>query len=118
MALVTKMALADAQVKPEEVEVLEEFTSLFGGDMRIPPDEIYGPTNVDAFDSHESRIIALLGMLVVAYSDNHFHIDESAVIVDTAKAFGIDDAVLLEMKSWAQRSAALYAEFLEIAASR
>lgn len=54
MALATKMALADAQVKPEEVEVLEEFTALFGGDMKVPADEIYGPTNVAAFDTRKS----------------------------------------------------------------
>ncbi len=111
MALVTKMALADAQVKPEEVDVLEEFTSVFGPEMRIPPEEIYGPTNVAAFDTRESQVIALLGMLVVAFSDKHFHVDESAVLTEAAEAFGFGGPDLLKMKSWAERTAGVYAEF-------
>lgn len=111
MALATKMALADAQVKPEEVEVLEEYTALFGGDMKISPDEIYGPTNVEAFDTRESQIIALSGMLVVAYSDRHFHVDESVVLNDAAEAFGVGGPQLFKMKAWAERAAAVYAEF-------
>jgi len=114
MALVTKMALADAQVKPEEVDVLEEFTAVFGPDMKIPPEEIYGPTNVEAFDTRESQIIALLGMLVVAFSDRHFHIDESTVLTEAAEAFGVGGPELLKLKSWAEKAAGVYAEFTQI----
>ena len=111
MALVMKMALADAQVKPEEVDVLEEFSAVFGPDLKIPPEEIYGATNVDAFDTRESQVIALLGMLVVAFSDKHFHVDESTVLTDAAAAFGITGPELLKMKTWAERAARLYGEF-------
>jgi len=111
MALATRMALADAQVKPEEVLILEDFTSVFGSDIKIPPNEVYGPVNVDAFDTAQSRKIALLGMLVVAYSDSHFHVDESSVLLDTADAFGIDGPELHQMKTWAQRAAALFNDF-------
>lgn len=111
MALATRMALADAQVKPEEVLILEDFTSVFGADIKIPPNEIYGPTNVDAFDTAQSRKIALLGMLVVAYSDSHFHVDESTVLTDTAASFGLDGPELHKMKTWAQRAATLFNDF-------
>ena len=114
MALATKMALADAKVQPEEVLILEDFTSVFGSDVKIPGDEVYGPTNVEAFDTLQSRKIALLGMLAVAYSDSHFHVDESTVLSDTAALFELDGQELHKMKTWAQRAAALFRDFHEM----
>ena len=118
MALVTKMALADAKVKPEEVNVLEEFTATIGAGMKIPPEEIYGPTNVEVFDTRESRVIVILAMLVVAFSDEHFHIDESTVLNDTVAAFNFGGDELTRMRTWAQTNAAQFSDFQAIAGAK
>ena len=118
MALVTKMALADAKVKPEEVNVLEEFTAMIGAGMKIPPEAIYGPTNVEVFDTRESRVIVILAMLVVAFSDEHFHIDEPTVLNDTAAAFNFGGDELTRLRTWAQTNAAQFSDFQAIAGAK
>jgi len=107
LALTTKMALADGKVKPEEVALLEELAHAFGQKTPVPADEIYGMTNAEPFDTRESRVITLVGMLVIAFADDHFHVDESAVVTETAKAFEIEDEELNAMKQWAARQADL-----------
>lgn len=91
--------------------VLGQEQDTVGGDAKIPADEIYGRTNVEAFDTRDSLIIALLGMLVVAYSDRHFDVDESAVLKESAEAFGVNGPELVKLKAWAERAAALYGDF-------
>ncbi len=102
LALVTKMALADGKVAPQEVSVLEDFSRLLGQTEPIPAEEIYGATNIEPFDTEDSRIITVLGMLMVAYSDQNFHVDESAVIAETVKAFAIPTDRFESLKGWVQ----------------
>ena len=114
MALVTKMALADGKVAPEEVDVMEDIALALGQTDPVPADEIYGATNIEPFDTVESRIITVLGMLMVAYSDHKFHVDESTVLMDTIKAFDLPESKLESLKAWANKQADLMNEFHEL----
>jgi uncharacterized tellurite resistance protein B-like protein len=111
MALVTKMALADGKVSPEETTVLEDIADALGQTEPVPAEEIYGATNIAPFDTHQSRMVTLLGMLVVAYSDRKFHIDESTVLSETIKAFDIPETKLNDLKEWARKQADLLNDF-------
>ncbi len=114
MALVTKMALADGKVAPEEVAVLDDIAHALGNPKPVPAEEIYGAINITPFDTEKSRFITILGMLVVAYSDHKFHVDESTVLSETIEAFGIADAKLVPMKTWAQKQADLINELYDL----
>lgn len=114
MALVTKMALADGKVAPEEVAVMEDIASTLGQTEPVPADQIYGATDIEPFDTDESRIITILGMLIVAYSDHKFHVDESTVLMQTIEAFDLSDDKLASLKTWANKQADLVNEFHEL----
>jgi len=114
MALVTKMALADGKVAPEEVAVLEDIAFAFGKTERVPADEIYGATNIKPFDTEKSRVVTVLGMLVVAYSDSKFHVDESTVLRETINAFALPEEKLSALKAWARKQADLTNELHDL----
>ena len=111
MVLVTKMALADGKVSAEETVVLKDIADALGQTEPVPAEEIFGATNTEPFDTHQSRVITLLGMLVVAYSDSKFHVDESTVLAETIKAFDISQAKLNVLKEWARKQAELLNDF-------
>ncbi len=114
MALVTKMAMADGKVAPEESEVLEDIAHALGDPEPVSAEEIFGSVNIDPFDTDESRIITVLGMLVVAYADYNFHVDESTVLNDTIRAFSIPETKLNALKVWATKQADLMNELHEL----
>jgi len=109
-ALATKMALADGRVTVEEFALLDRLENLFGHKFNIPAEEIYGVTNTAPFDTRSSRVIALVGMLVVGYIDNSLHVDESTVLSETINAFGFSDQEVMRMKDWAKSKAQIFNE--------
>ena len=114
LALVTKMAMADGKVAPEETQILNDIGHMLGQTAAVPADEIFGETNIEPFDSEQSRIITVLGMLMVAYSDKNFHVDESSVLVETVNSFGIGPEKFYELKTLAENQANLYHDIREI----
>jgi len=114
MALVTKMALADGKVAPEEVAILDDIAHALGNPEPVSAEEIFGAINIEPFDTEESRILTILGMLVVAYADYNFHVDESTVLDDTIRAFSIPDSKLNALKVWATKQADLMNELHDL----
>lgn len=96
------MILADGDVAPEEDEILESIKSELGDGITAPPEEVFGSTNADSFDTRRSRVIAVLEILVMAHSDSHLHIDESAVLSEICSALEINDEDLDAMTAWAK----------------
>lgn len=114
MALVTKMAMADGKVAAEEVKILEDIGRELGQTKPVPADEIFGATNIEPFDTDESRLLTVLGMLMVAFSDHKFHVNESTVLAETIEAFQIDDQKVEALKSWSKSQAELINKFHEL----
>lgn len=114
MALVTKMALADGKVAPEEVAVLDDIAHALGNPDPVSAEEIFGSINIEPFDTEESRILTVLGMLVVAYADYNFHVDESTVLDETITAFALPDSKLNALKVWATKQADLMNELHDL----
>lgn len=105
LALAAKMALADGHVSPQEVPLLQELGNAFGHNLEFPVDEVKGPPNIAAFDTRTSRVLALLGVFVVAYVDDHLHVDESEILGGIIYAFGFSEQELIQMKAWARAEA-------------
>ncbi len=106
LALVTRMILADGDVAPEEDEALDNIKGELGDGVMAPPEEVFGSTNAAVFDNRRARVIAVLELLAMAYSDSHLHIDESAVLAEISGALEISDDELAAMSAWAKRSVA------------
>jgi len=110
MALVTKMAMADGKVVVEEDSYLARLADLYGHDLNVPPQEVFGATNVTPFDTRGSQILTVIGMLAVAYADEKFHADESIVLQETVTAFGFSEDEVRHMKILARAEADISSE--------
>ncbi len=110
LALATKVIMADGGVVPEENVMLADRVAEMGGDIKAPPDEIFGSPNVAVFDDNRSQTIVVLELLVLAHSDDEYHADEKPIIADLAEAFGIPTETLDAYEAWARRQAPLSVE--------
>ena len=108
MAVATRMAMADAKVPPEEVRLLDDFAASLDTDISAAGEAVFSTPAYDIFDTDEARTIMVLGILAVALSDDHFHVDESAVLNQVTDAFGIGPARLQELRAWAERIVDIY----------
>jgi len=102
LALATKMAMADGGISDEETTLLEDLAKIYGHVHPVFAEEIFGATNAGPFDTHESRVITIIGMLTVAYIDDNFHVDESLVLTETIAAFGFSGAEVERMAALAR----------------
>jgi len=114
MAMATRMAMADAKVPPEEVRLLDDFAASLETDIKSSGEAIFTSPDLSVFDTHEVRTIMVLGILAVALSDDHFHIDESAVLHQVTEAFDISPEQLQSLRQWAERIVEIYNDFHDL----
>jgi len=110
LALATKMAMADGRIAVQEVSFLEGLTELFGQDMDVPAEEVFGAINTAPFQTRASRVITLTGMFIVAFIDEHLHIDESSVLREAIEAFGFSEDEIQRIRDCAREEARLINE--------
>lgn len=114
MTMATRMAMADARVPPEEVRMLDDFAATLDADIKESGAEIFSTPDLAAFDTHESRTIMVLGILAMALSDNHFHINESDVLDQVLTTFDISPEKLESLRQWAARVVEIYNDFHDL----
>jgi hypothetical protein len=73
-----------------------------GGDVSAPPLELVDMPNLGLFNTRASRVIVMLELYVLAYSDKHLSPDELPVLDELAEVFGFKEADLLPLKAWAK----------------
>jgi uncharacterized tellurite resistance protein B-like protein len=110
LALATKVVMADGAVVPEEHVMLNVRVAEMGGGIKAPPEEIYGEPNFAVFDTQRARIIVLLELMVIAYSDGEYHEDERPIIRQLAEKFEIGEADMEQFEDWAKRQSPLSVE--------
>ncbi|MEX0693864.1 MAG: TerB family tellurite resistance protein [Rhodospirillales bacterium] len=110
LALATKVVMADGGVAVKEHVTLNVRVAEMGGDIKAPPDEIYGAPNFDVFDTPQAQTIVLLELMVIAYSDGEYHEDERPIIKQLAEHFGLSSADMKRFEDWAIRQSPLSVE--------
>jgi len=115
LALATKMAMADGGISDQETVLLEYLAKTYGHVHPVFAEEIFGATNVGPFETRESRIITIIGMLTVAYVDDTFHVDESLVLTETISAFGFSEDEVARMVALAKGQVNIFNEFHSLA---
>jgi len=103
LALVTRVMLADGEVAPEEDVVLLRLKKDLGEGVVAPAEEIFGVTNSAIFETRRLRRITYLELMVLAYSDDKIHPDESTVLTEIARAFEFDAPTVEKLSNWAAR---------------
>ena len=66
------------------------------------------------FDTHKSRVIALMALVQLGYADGAFEIEEQCFLSDLADAFKISAAEMLRIENWVRRLLALQQEALDL----
>ncbi len=110
LALATKVVMADGEVVPKEHVTLNVRVAEMGGNIKAPPNEIYGEPNFDVFDTPLAQTIVLLELLVIAYSDDEYHEDEQPIIQQLIDKYGVSGEQLARYESWAKRQSPLSVE--------
>lgn len=110
LALATKVVMADGGVVPEENVTLDVRKAEMGGNIMAPPEEIFGEPNFGVFDTEQARRIVVMELLVLAYSDDEYHVTERPIIEAFAKEFGFSEDQVNKFEDWAIRQSPLSVE--------
>jgi hypothetical protein len=55
------------------------------------------------FDSQRSKVVALLELMGLGYSDTAYSMDERSMVVVVAEAMGVGDGELARLEVWVQQ---------------
>jgi hypothetical protein len=110
LALATKVVMADGGVVPEENVTLDVRKAEMGGNIMAPPEEIFGEANFSVFDTPQARRIVVMELLVLAYSDDEYHVTERPIIEEFAVEFGFSKEEVEKFEDWARRQSPLSVE--------
>ena len=90
----------------------------FKNEMSLSPDQEVDYLELDGiegvFDSRRSRVVALLNLLRLSYSDGAFEIEEECVLKEISRAFDIPDAEFSLLDNWVKRLVGLEEEALSL----
>lgn len=107
LGLAKRLINADARLSRGEANLVELMKREMGlsGEVVIQPGSM--TEEIQEFNSHDTRIAALLELLGLACSDGEYCNEEKGLVEELAKAFGVNDDELLSMENWALRQLAL-----------
>lgn len=91
MVLVYKVALADHRVPLPEGLFVDELMSEAEFEEPMSGMDILGETDLEPFQTRESRVVVMLNLICLAFSDKNFHINETVFLKDLTKSFGFSD---------------------------
>jgi hypothetical protein len=104
LVLAQKISMIDGEDGRRELDRLDHLKIALGlpegPDMRA----VLGDLDIEAFDTRQSRSIAMMELLSLAYIDDYLHEAESDLIGDIAVAFGFGQEDLNKMAEWAMSS--------------
>lgn len=102
-----KLAMCDGEDTSQEEDMLLQLQQEMETDIKVPMAEVLGEIDVRAFSTMDARVIAMIELLMVAYTDNYVHEAEAELISDIAHRFGFSQQMLDRLVDWAGRALAL-----------
>ncbi len=112
LGLAHNVVVSDGLLDPNEEGMLDEFKR----EMELNPAHEAEYLALDGiettFDTHKSRIIALLNLIRLSYADGAFEIEEECLLAEISRGFGIDDAEFRLLDNWVRRLLSLESEAL------
>lgn len=107
LGLAHNVVVSDGLLDPNEEGMLDEFKR----EMDLGPAEDVEYLELSGiekiFDSHKSRVVALLNLLRLGYADGAFEIEEECLLREVCKAFQLPDEEFLLLENWVRRLIAL-----------
>lgn len=110
MGLAHNVVVSDGLLDPNEETMLGEFRR----EMSLSQSEEVEYLELDGieqiFDSRASRVVALLNLLRLSYSDGAFEIEEECLLKEISTAFEVADKEFLLLDNWVRRLVGLEEE--------
>ena len=112
--LAERMIAADGIVVGREAATL----AAFKGEMGLGSASIDESQSIDdlasVFRTRRSKIVALLELIGLGYSDTSFSVTERSMVFTLARAMDIDTNTLVELESWVQQHVRLVRQAMEL----
>ncbi len=113
LGLAHNVVVSDGLLDPNEEHMMDEFKR----EMELSEDqvdylELDGIEQI--FDSHRSRVVALLNLLRLSYVDGAFEVEEECLLMEVSRAFGFGEDEFHLLNNWVKRLVALEAEALRL----
>ena len=106
VALAEKMIDADGIVVPSESAALASLRQEVGMGGSEASEETDIATLAQTFASRRSRVVALLELMGLGYSDTRFSIDERSLVSLLAHEMEVDAAELAKLEAWVKQHVA------------
>ncbi|MEN3164105.1 TerB family tellurite resistance protein [Tistrella mobilis] len=115
LVLADKVVLADGHLAPEETMLLDTFRAEMDvADVPVPQMDLAEAAKI--FDTRKARVSVLFELIALGHADGDFDKDESAVVTEIKRAFGLSLAEFEAMVNWVLRQMALVREASELMA--
>lgn len=102
--LANKLAMADGEDSMDEAESLESLKADLGGGVAAPMEQVLAAIDVSAFASRSAKVVTVLELLCIAYTDGYMHEGEADLIGEIAEAFGFTQDELNAMAVWSGKA--------------
>lgn len=110
MGLAHNVVVSDGLLDPNEESMLGEFRR----EMSLSQSEELDYLELDGietiFDTRGARVVALLNLLRLSYSDGAFEIEEECLLKEISAAFEVSDEEFLLLDNWVRRLVGLEEE--------
>ena len=110
LGLAHNVVVSDGLLDPNEETMLTEFKLEMSLSLTDEVEYLELDGIEKIFDSRRARVVALLNLLRLSYSDGAFEIEEECVLKEISRAFEVDDAEFLLLDNWVKRLVGLEEE--------
>lgn len=112
--LAEKMIAADGIVVGRETATLAAYKAEMGLEARPESEERGVEDLAAAFGSRRSKVVALLELIGLGYSDTSFSVTERSLVFALARAMEIEADTLVDLEAWVQQHVRLIRQAMEL----
>ncbi len=114
LGLAHNVVVSDGILDPNEEGMLSEFKAEMGyaADYELDYLPLDGIDQV--FESRASRVVAMINLLRLSYSDGAFEIEEECLLKEVSRAFELGEQEFQLLDNWVRRWLSLQSEALAL----
>jgi tellurite resistance protein len=110
LGLAHNVVVSDGLLDPNEEQMMNEFKREMDLSPRMQADYLELDGIEKIFDTHRSRVIALLNLLRLSYVDGAFEVEEECLLMEISRTFGFSEGEFQLLNNWVKRLVSLEAE--------
>ena len=114
LGLAHNVVVSDGLLDPNEESMLSEFKREMSLSESAEGEYLELDGIETVFDTRRVRVIALLNLLRLSYSDGAFEIEEECLLKEISRAFGVSDTEFALLDNWVRRLVSLEDEALTL----